>query len=162
MTYTCMRQRPGGAWFYAEQPKYNWIDNFHTGYILSALSVYSTALQDDSFEKQLERGTEYFVTHFFEQDGRPQVPPRPHDAGRHPVRRPGDRDPLDTIGTYPDCLALAKKVAEWTIEHMQAPDGHFCYRDLGWTRVSTPMLHWGQGTMVKALAVALDKVAGGA
>ena len=35
---------------------------------------------------------------------------------------------------------------------MQAPDGHFYYRDLGWRKVQTPMLHWGQGTMFKALA----------
>ena len=42
---------------------------------------------------------------------------------------------------------------------MQAPDGHFYYRDLGWTKVATPMLHWGQATMVKALALLLDKLA---
>jgi hypothetical protein len=35
---------------------------------------------------------------------------------------------------------------------MQAGDGHFYYRDLGWKKVKTPMLHWGQGTMFKALA----------
>jgi hypothetical protein len=35
---------------------------------------------------------------------------------------------------------------------MQAADGHFFYRDLGWIKVRTPMLHWGQGTMMKALA----------
>jgi hypothetical protein len=57
-------------------------------------------------------------------------------------------------------MRLATKVAEWTIENMQAEDGHFLYRDLGWTKVSTPMLHWGQATMVKALAITLDKVTG--
>ncbi len=41
---------------------------------------------------------------------------------------------------------------------MQAPDGHFYYRDLGWKKVKTPMLHWGQGTMFKALAHILRKV----
>src|SRR5262249_53572358 len=30
MTYTCARQRGDGAWFYGEEPKYHWIDNFHT------------------------------------------------------------------------------------------------------------------------------------
>jgi hypothetical protein len=35
---------------------------------------------------------------------------------------------------------------------MQAQDGHFYYRDLGWTVNKTPMLHWGQGVMFKALA----------
>ena len=43
---------------------------------------------------------------------------------------------------------------------MQAPDGHFYYRDLGWKKVKTPMLHWGQGTMFKALAHLLTKMSG--
>lgn len=51
------------------------------------------------------------------------------------------------------------KVADWTINNMQARDGHFFYRDFGWKKVRTPMLHWGQGTMVKALAVLLGKLA---
>jgi hypothetical protein len=44
---------------------------------------------------------------------------------------------------------------------MQAPDGHFYYRDLGWTMIKTPMFHWGQGTMFKALAHLLSKLQGG-
>jgi hypothetical protein len=43
---------------------------------------------------------------------------------------------------------------------MQGQDGHFYYRDLGWKKVKTPMLHWGQGTMFKALAHLLNKVNG--
>ena len=41
---------------------------------------------------------------------------------------------------------------------MQAPDGHFYYRDLGWKKVKTPMFHWGQGTMFKALVHLLSKL----
>ncbi len=51
------------------------------------------------------------------------------------------------------------RVADWTLREMQAADGHFYYRDLGWTKVRTPMLHWGQGTMIKAIASLLGKVA---
>jgi hypothetical protein len=58
----------------------------------------------------------------------------------------------------PGSLVLAAKVADWTIDNMQAEDGHFYYRDLGWKTVRTPMLHWGQGTMLKALAVLLEKL----
>jgi rhamnogalacturonyl hydrolase YesR len=156
MTYTCLRQRPDGAWFYAEEPKYHWIDSFHTGYVLSALNVFNTALEDDSFDKHLERGTQYFLTHFFEEDGRPRYF---HDRTM-PVDIQCAAQAIETLTTlsrrYPNCRAVAKKVAEWTIEHMQAADGHFCYRDLGWTKVSTPMFHWGQATMVKAMAVALE------
>jgi hypothetical protein len=46
---------------------------------------------------------------------------------------------------------MAQKVASWTIGRMRDADGHFYYRDLGWTMVKTPMFHWGQATMFKAL-----------
>ena len=43
-------------------------------------------------------------------------------------------------------------------QHMQAPEGYFYYRDLGWTKIRTPMFHWGQGTMFKALAHLMGKL----
>ena len=60
----------------------------------------------------------------------------------------------------PQALTLACRVADWTIDNMQAADGHFYYRDLGWTKIKTPMFHWGQGTMFKALAHLLNKLDG--
>src|SRR5262249_32477393 len=58
----------------------------------------------------------------------------------------------------PESFDLAVKVARWTVEHLQADDGHFNYRSLGWITVTTPMLHWGQGTMAKALALIVDRI----
>jgi hypothetical protein len=159
MTYSCSRQRPDGAWHYAEDPKQLWIDNFHTGYNLSALKAYGAAANDQSFDANLAKGLVFFTAHFFEPDGRPKYF---HDQ-TYPVDIQCAAQAIDTLAGLsdddPDCLDRAVKIAEWTIANLQAADGHFCYRDLGWTRVTTPMLHWGQGTMVKALAVVLDKLA---
>jgi rhamnogalacturonyl hydrolase YesR len=158
MTYTCTRQRPDGSWFYAEEPKYHWIDNFHTGYNLSALATYRDASHDHSFDVQLEKGTEYFAANFFEADGRPRY----FHNDTMPVDIQCAAQAIETLTTAsdgnPDYLKQAIRVAEWTLEHLQADDGHFCYRDLGWTKVTTPMFHWGQGTMVKALAILLKKL----
>jgi len=158
MTYTCTRQHGDGAWWYGEEPKYHWVDNFHTGYNLSALHTYSQASHDRSFDVQLTRGLSYFKTHFFERDGCPKYF---HDQ-TFPIDIQCAAQAIDTLVTLsdedPGSLSLALDVAGWTIEHLQAPDGHFNYRRLKWTTVTTPMLHWGQGTMVKALAVALRKV----
>ena len=59
----------------------------------------------------------------------------------------------------PECLELAIKVAQWTIENMQGRDGHFYYRIYPWGKAKTPMLHWAQATMYKALALLLDQLA---
>lgn len=160
MTYTCVRQRADGSWFYAEEPKYHWIDNFHTGYNLSALNVYSAASGDRSFDTHLERGAQYYLGSFFEADGRPKY----FHERTQPVDIQCAAQSIETLCALSHLgaayLPQALKVAQWTIANMQAADGHFIYRDLGWWKVSTPMLHWGQGTMVKALALlitALEK-----
>jgi hypothetical protein len=158
MSYTCARQRPDGAWFYAEEPKYHWIDNFHTGYNLAALRTYRMALSDCRFDAHLASGLRYFEANFFEPDGRPKYF---HDR-TYPVDIQCAAQAIEVLATFSDeqpaLLQRAIAVAEWTIDNMQDADGHFYYRDLGWTKVTTPMLHWGQGTMVKALALLLEKL----
>ncbi len=72
MLYSCMRQNVDGAWFYGEDPKYHWIDNFHTGYNLDCLKRYIDSSADREFESNLHLGLQYFKLHFFEVDGRPK------------------------------------------------------------------------------------------
>lgn len=158
MAYSCMRQLADGAWFYGEAPTYHWIDNFHTGYNLDCLKRYIDSTDDREFEPNLQRGFHYFEQHFFEADGRPKYY---HDKAS-PTDIQCAAQAIDTLAFFsdsePDSLDLAVRVAHWTINNMQADDGHFYYRDLGWKKVKTPMFHWGQGTMFKALAHLLSKM----
>jgi hypothetical protein len=158
MLYSCSRQNADGAWYYGEAPKYHWIDNFHTGYNLDSLKRYGEASGDRQFDECLGKGLAYFKRTFFEPDGRPKY----YHNEAYPTDIQCAAQAIDTLAFFsdedPDCLALAQKVARWTIKNMQDPDGHFYYRDLGWAVNRTPMLHWGQGTMFKALAHLLGKV----
>jgi len=155
MEYTCARQRSDGSWFYAEEAKYHWVDNFHTGYNLSALKAYRAASGDDSFDAELSKGMRYYRDTFFEANGRPKYF---HDRTQ-PVDVQCAAQSIETLASHADTdpasLTEAMRVATWTIDNLQAADGHFCYRHNGWMRVTTPMLHWGQGTMAKALAALL-------
>lgn len=157
MRYTCERQRTDGSWHYAEEPKYHWIDSFHTGYNLSALKVYRDATKDESFDRCIETGLRFYKSHFFETDGCPKYF---HDK-LYPIDIQCAAQAIDTLASYgeydSDCMELAKKVAIWTSDNMQGEDGHFYYRDVGWKKVTTPMLHWGQGTMIKALSTLMSK-----
>jgi hypothetical protein len=158
MEYSCARQNPDGAWYYADDRMYHWIDNFHSGYNLDCLKRYMDGTGDRSFEPQLQSGYKYYVQHFFEPDGRPKYY---HNDAR-PIDIQCAAQSIDTLafcaGVHEQSLALALKVAQWTIRNMQAEDGHFYYRDLGWKKIKTPMFHWGQGTMFKALAHLLSKL----
>ena len=158
MTYSCAHQNLDGSWFYGHDQKYHWIDNFHTGYNLDSLKRYVDHTGDVEFAEQLERGYDYFKQNFFETDGRPKYM---HNR-LLPIDIQCAAQAIDTLSFFstsdPAALDLASRTAEWTITHMQAEDGHFYYRDLGWTKIRTPMFHWGQGTMFKALTHFLGRL----
>jgi hypothetical protein len=152
MEYSCSRQRSDGSWWYAEEPKFHWIDNFHTGYNLDSLRYYLDATGDEAFRPHLVRGLGFFKAHFVEDSGRPRYY---HDRA-YPIDIQCAAQTIDTLALFADsdreCLDLATKVAAWTIATMQDHRGHFHYRHYPLLKATTPMLHWGQATMFKALA----------
>jgi rhamnogalacturonyl hydrolase YesR len=153
MEYSCSRQRADGSWWYAENPKYQWIDNFHTGYNLDSLRCYIENTGDETWNVNLAKGLAYYKDNFFESDGCPKY----YHNRRYPVDSQCAAQSIDTLATFSsedvDCLALAIKVAAWTIQKMQDKDGHFYYRIYPLMKARTPMLHWAQATMYKSLAV---------
>jgi hypothetical protein len=152
MEYSCTRQRSDGSWWYAESPDNHWIDNFHTGYNLDGLRYYIDYTGDEEFRPNLIKGLEYFKSHFFEPSGRPKY----YHSRTYPVDIQCCSQAIDTLAWFsnldPECLALSRKVAAWTIRNMQDRDGHFYYRQYPFIKAKAPMLHWGQATMFKALS----------
>jgi len=159
MVYSCTRQNDDGSWFYGESPMYHWIDNFHTGYNLDCLKRYMESTGDRSFAPNFTRAYQYYKNHFFEATGRPKY----YHNKAMPIDIQCAAQSIDTLASCSDVdstsLDLSLLVASWTIQNMQASDGHFYYRDLGWKMIKTPMFHWGQGTMFKALAHLIVKLA---
>lgn len=152
MEYSCARQLADGSWWYAEDPRYHWIDNFHTGYNLDSLDEYRRATGSREFDQNMHRGLEYYKGTFFEPTGRPKY----YHTRTYPVDIQCAAQSIDTLSRFsredPDCLILALKVARWTIQNMQDKEGFFYYRQYPLMTAKTPMLHWGQATMFKALA----------
>lgn len=152
MEYSCSRQLPDGSWWYAEGPKYHWIDNFHTGYNLDSLQFYLDATGDEEFRPNLEKGLAFYKNHFFEDSGRPKY----YHTRTYPVDIQCAAQAIDTLALFseydPACLELAQKVAAWSIHSMQDLEGYFYYRQYPLMKAKIPMLHWGQATMFKALA----------
>jgi len=152
MEYSCSRQLPDGSWWYAEQTKYHWIDNFHTGYNLDSLNSYMQGTGDNSFQGNLDNGLRYYKAHFFETSGRPKY----YHTRTFPVDVQCIAQSIDTLALFstrdPECRQLAIKTARWAIANMQDRDGYFYYRQYPLMKAKTPMLHWGQATMFKALA----------
>jgi hypothetical protein len=153
MQYSCARMLANGAWWYAEDASYHWIDNFHTGYNLDSLKCYIDYTGDTEFSDGLRSGLAFFKQNFFEASGRPKY----YHNRAFPIDIQCAAQAIDTLACFApqdtESLDLAIKVADWTVGHMQDPGGFFHYRKypLGVT-ARTPMLHWGQATMFKGLA----------
>jgi hypothetical protein len=156
--YTCTRQLPDGSWYYGEEPKYHWIDNFHTGYNLDALKCYIENTDDRTYEENLKKGFDFFKRSFFESTGRPKY----YHNRAYPIDIQCASQAIETLANFASydesSLALGVKVAKWTIENMQGRMGHFYFMRYPRITLKVPMIHWGQGTMFKALALLLSKV----
>jgi hypothetical protein len=154
--YSCSRQLPDGSWYYAEDSSCRWIDSFHTGYNLDAIKCYIESTGDRTFAAQLDRGLRYFRATFFDPDGRPRYY---HDRA-YPIDIQCAAQAIETLVKFsaddPAALSEAAKVARWTIRNMQDPSGYFHYRRYPFLVSRIPMLHWGQATMYRALALLLS------
>jgi rhamnogalacturonyl hydrolase YesR len=150
--YSCHRQLPNGAWWYGEEPRYHWIDSFHTGYNLDSIKRYVEATRDDSFDLHLRNGYHFYVQTFFEPSGCPRY----YHNKTYPIDIQCAAQAIDTLCFFsteqPEGMALAAKVAQWTIAHLQGASGYFYYRKYPFITSRTPYFHWGQATMFKALA----------
>jgi rhamnogalacturonyl hydrolase YesR len=157
MEYSCSRQLPSGAWYYGEEPHYQWIDNFHTGYNLDSLHSYIEDTGEKAYERILHRGFEFFIKNFFEEDGRPKYY---HDRA-YPIDSQCISQSIETLAKFTEfdkgSLELAVKVARWAIEHMQDTTGYFYYRQYPLMKAKAPMFHWAQATTYRALAILLSR-----
>jgi hypothetical protein len=153
ITYTANCQRPDGSWFYGEKGNLHWVDNFHSAYVLDCFRHYEQSAGDHRFHDTMMRGYRYWKENFFLSDGTPKY----YHSKTQPIDIQCCSQAIDTLVLFrkedPDSLTLALKVAEWTIAHMQDRSGYFYYRRYSSLLVNkTPTLHWGQATMLCALA----------
>jgi polysaccharide biosynthesis protein VpsJ len=153
MQYTAQHQRPDASWYYGENANLHWVDNFHTAYVLDCFKHYDESTGDRSFDSRLTAGYEYWKRTFFMPDGTPRY----YCNKTQPLDIQCSSQAIDTLVFFsdrdPDALSLALKVAQWTIAHMQDESGYFYYRRYSYGLVNkTPTLHWGQATMMCALA----------
>lgn len=159
LLYAAVHQRPDGSWFYGEDEYNHWVDNFHSAYVLDCFRHYQLATGSDEFTSVLDKGYNYWKRTFFLGDGTPRY----YNFKTYPIDIQCSSQAIDTLvffsPTDADAVPLAVKVAHWTIGVMQGRDGAFYYRRYpnGVTN-KTPMLHWGQATMMSALAGLLEAV----
>ena len=121
--------------------------------MLDSLWYYIRGTGDSRYVENFQRGVRFWLDHFFLPDGTPRF----YANRTFPIDIQCASQAIESLCLYadvydPTCFELATRVARWTIANMQDSDGHFYFRrSPGWVN-RTPMLHWGQATMLHGLA----------
>lgn len=159
LNFVLRAQRTDGSWPYATDGTRDFVDHFHTCFVLKALAKIERRTGDAGCTRAIESGVGYYVRHLFDEDGLPKPFAR---APRLTVYR-------HELYDYAECLnlgallegrfheldarvhaTLADLLARW-----QKPDGSFRSRRLlfGWDDV--PMHRWAQSQAFRSLCMLL-------
>lgn len=145
-------QNPDGSWMYGEGPTQGWIDSFHTGFNLEALSDYARFTGDESVLPSMEAGFEFYTKSFFTTEG---VPKYYHNSIypidiHSPAQLAVTIHALQRHGKFQE---LVDRVLAWTIQNMQSNQGYFYYQKKPLWTSKIPFMRWSQAWMMHALTV---------
>jgi hypothetical protein len=147
---TLAAQRSDGSWPYAEGPSGDWVDNFHTAYVLESLA-HCVDLHPEALAR-LERGLDYWQRALFLSDGTPKYfPHRIYPIDAHCYASAIDAW-LAASEYRPEGVAQAERIAQLLIERMLDGAGfvHFQQRRFWASRV--PFVRWTTAPAFRALA----------
>lgn len=147
----CDLQEDDGSWIYGLLPIQSWKDSFHTGFNLDAIETYQQNTQDYSFQNYIDKGVNYYISHFFEANGMPKYY---HDK-IYPIDIHCPAQVIVTLSKlnlFKDNEALMTKVLDWTIDNMQHKKGYFYYQLKQGISSKISYMRWSNAFMFNAMA----------
>ncbi len=159
LNYVLDAQNEDGSWYYSTDGQRNFVDHFHTCFVLKALAKIETMTGHGRCGTALERGVRFYTAGLFDPQGRPRPFFR---APRLTVYRQELYDYAECINL---CVLLRKRfpvldtrlgvALKDLFSRWQKADGSFRSRTLmlGWDNV--PMHRWGQSQIFRSLCFLL-------
>jgi len=154
--YVLEVQKPDGSWPYSTDGVRDFVDHFHTCFVMKGLAKIFWLTGDGRILAALERGLDYYLKNLFGEDGMP----RPFSkAPRLTVYECELYDCAECINLcvllrrqFPQLQKTLDTVVTQILEKWVKWDGSFRSRKLkfGWDNV--PMHRWAQSQMFRALA----------
>jgi hypothetical protein len=156
VNFVLENQNPDGSWYYAIDGVRDFVDHYHTCFVMKALAKIHSLTGHEGCWEALSKGVRYYLANLFERDGLP----RPFSkAPRLTVYRRELYDCAECINLclllrdrFPQLNQTLNTVVTGILNAWIKPDGSFRSRRLhfGWDNV--PMHRWGQSQMFRSLA----------
>jgi hypothetical protein len=157
LNFVLQSQNPDGSWFYSTEGERDFVDHFHTCFVLKGLTKIEALTGDRDVTQAIEKGVDYYVKNLFDEQGMP----KPF------ARRPRLTVYRHELYDYAECINLAVLLrgrfpaldrilsGVRSLEGWQQNDGSFRARQLllGWD--NTPMHRWAQSQLFRSLCLLL-------
>jgi len=159
LNFVLEAQNADGSWYYSTDGVRNFVDHFHTCFVMKALAKIEALTGHPGCTAALQRGVDYYVKNLFDEDGVPKP------FSRRPRMTVYKRELYD----YAECINLSvllrgrfpkldenlSMVLDEIMTKWQRADGSFRSRQLllGWD--NTPMHRWAASQLFRSLCFAL-------
>jgi hypothetical protein len=156
LNFVLENQNLDGSWFYAVDGVRDFVDHYHTCFVMKALAKIHGLTGHEACGEALAKGVEYYRNNLFGDDGLPKPFSK---APRLTVYKRELYDCAECINLclllrdrFPQLEATLDTVIDEILKDWVKPDGSFRSRrlHLGWD--SIPMHRWGQSQMFRSLA----------
>jgi hypothetical protein len=157
LNFVIESQNPDGSWYYSVDGQRDFVDHFHTCFVLKALAKIEGLTGNPDCTQAIERGIAYYLGHLV--DGR-RLPKPFSRRPRLTVYRRELYDYAESLnvavllkGRFPELDQVASAILN--LDEWQKPDGSFRSRRLflGWDNV--PMHRWAQSQFFRSLCFLL-------
>ena len=149
-------QNADGSWYYSSDGARDFVDHFHTCFVLKALAKIDRSIDYPGCKEAIAAGVKYYRSNLLDERGRPKPFSR---APRLTVYKHELYDYAECInvctllrGRFGELQTTLEKVLSDLLSRWVKQDGSFRSRELlvGWDNV--PMHRWAQSQMFRSLA----------
>jgi hypothetical protein len=164
LNFVLESQNANGSWYYSTDNQRDFVDHFHTCFVLKALAKIERLTGNPDCKSAIDRGVSYYTKNLFDSEGLPKPfskPPR-LTVYRHELYDYAECINLATLlrGRFPELDRILGIVSEDVLTRWQKSDGSFRARRLlvGWDNV--PMHRWAQSQLFRSLCFLLRETKG--
>lgn len=156
LNFVLENQNADGSWYYAVDGVRDFVDHFHTCFVMKALAKIHTLTGHAGTQVALKKGVKYYLENLFDEDGLPKPFSK---APRMTVYKRELYDCAESINLclllrdrFPEMQPKLETVVSGILKDWVTPQGSFRARQLkfGWDNV--PMHRWAQSQMFRSLA----------
>ena len=161
LNFVLEAQNSDGSWFYAVDGVRDFVDHYHTCFVMKALAKIHALTGHEVCAEALAKGVMYYLKNLFAEDGLPKPFSR---APRLTVYKRELYDCAECINLclllrdrFPQLETTLETVVKGILKDWVKPDGSFRSRrlHLGWDNV--PMHRWAQSQMFRSLVYYLNE-----